>query len=141
MRVVLDTNVLISAFLFPGGAPEEVYRLALEGRIELVTPRPLLAEFGRVLTAKFGWEDRMAEEAVAQVARMAIVVEPTQTVSVVQADPADDRVLEAAAEGKAQVVVSGDRHLLRLGSWRDIRVLDSPAFLAAHFGEGEPRGS
>jgi putative PIN family toxin of toxin-antitoxin system len=134
VRVVLDTNVLISAFLFPGGAPEAVYRLALEGRIELVTSRPLLAEFGRVLTAKFGWEDRMAEEAVAQVARMAIVVEPAQTVSVVQADPADDRVLEAAAEGKAEVMVSGDRHLLRLGSGRDMAVLDPPTFLAAHFG-------
>ena len=134
MRVVLDTNVLISAFLFPGGAPEAVYRLALEGRIELVTSRPLLAEFGRVLTAKFGWEARMAEEAVAQITRMAVVVEPAQTVSVVKADPADDRVLEAAAQGTAEVIVSGDRHLLRLGSWRDIAVLDPPAFLAAHFG-------
>jgi predicted nucleic acid-binding protein len=76
----------------------------------------------------------MAEEAVAQVARIAIVVEPAQAVSVVQADPADDRVLEAAAEGKAEVIVSGDRHLLRLGSWRDMAVLDPPTFLATHSG-------
>lgn len=44
MKVVLDTNVLSSAFLFPGGAPEAVYRLALEGRVELVTSRPLANE-------------------------------------------------------------------------------------------------
>lgn len=132
MRVVLHTNVLISAFLFPGGAPEAVYRLALEGRIELVTSLPPLAELGRVLSAKFGWEDGMAEEAVAQVARIALVVEPSQTVSVVKADPADDRVLEAAAEGGVEAIVSGDRHLLRLGTWRGITVLDPGTFLATH---------
>lgn len=75
----------------------------------------------------------MAEEAVALVVRIAIVVEPAQTVSVVKADPTDDRVLEAAAEGTAEAIVSGDRHLLRLGSWRDMAVLvDPPTFLAAH---------
>ena len=132
MRVVLDTNVLISAFLFPGGAPEAVYRLALEGRIELVTSLPPLAELGRVLSAKFGWEDGMAEEAVAQVARIALVVEPSQTVSVVKADPADDRVLEAAAEGGVEAIVSGDRHLLRLGTRRETTVLDPGTFLATH---------
>ena len=52
MRVVADTNVLVSALIFPGGAPEAVYRLALEGGIELVTSRPLLAELGRVLTQR-----------------------------------------------------------------------------------------
>jgi putative PIN family toxin of toxin-antitoxin system len=140
VRVVLDTNVLISAFLFPGGAPEAVYRLALEGRVELVTSRPLLAEFGRVLSLKFGWEDRMAEEAVAQVARIAVVVEPTQTVSQIRADPADDRVLEAAAEGQAGAIVSGDRHLLQIDPWRDIRVLSPAAFLAAHLGKPRPEG-
>jgi len=132
VRVVLDTNVLISAFLFPGGAPEAVYRLALEGRIELVTSLPLLAELGRVLSAKFGWEDSLAEEAVAQVARIALVVEPPQPVSVVKADPADDRVLEAAAEGRVEAIVSGDRHLLRLGTWRGIAVLDPGTFLASY---------
>lgn len=102
MRVVLDTNVLISAFLFPGGAPEAVYRLGLEGRSELMTSLPLLAELGRVLSTKFGWDDGMAEEAVAQVARIALVVEPSERVSAVKADPADDRVLEAAAERRVE---------------------------------------
>jgi len=129
VRAVLDTNVLVSAFLFPGGSPEHVYRAALEGRIELVTSRPLLAELGRVLSSKFGWEEPWVEEAVAQVARIGTVVEPRETVRVVRADPADDRVLEAALAGRAEVVVSGDRHLLRLGRWREIEILDPAAFL------------
>ena len=131
MRIVADTNVLVSAFIFPGGSPEAVYRLALEGRIELVTSRPLLVELGRVLTAKFGWETDRAEEAVAELIRVADIVEPQQTVAEIGADPADNRVLEAAAEGHADAIVSGDRHLLALGSWRGI-VIEPPAtFLAA----------
>ena len=130
MKVVLDTNILISAFVFPGGAPEFVYRAAVERRIDLVTSPSLLAEFGRVLSEKFGWEPAMAERAVEQVARIATVVRPTKKLSVIEQDPADDRVLEAAAEGAAEVIVSGDRHLTRIGPWEGIRILKARAFLA-----------
>lgn len=130
MRVVLDTTILVSAFVFPGDPPEAVYRPALEGKVEVVTSPVLLAELGRVLVAKFGWAASRAEEAVAQVARIAIVVRPTETVAQIAADPSDDRVLEAAAEGSADVVVSGDRHLLRLGTWRSVRVTRAATFLS-----------
>lgn len=129
MRVVLDTNILISAFIFPGGPPEAVYRAVLDGRVELVTSPPLLAELGRVLADKFGWEPSLGSEAVAQVARMAIVVRPEERVEVVLDDPDDDRVLEAAAAGGAEVIVSGDRHLLRLRSWNGIQIENAAAYL------------
>lgn len=128
MRVVLDTNVLVSAFVFPGGTPEVVYRLALEGRIELVTSPPLLAEFGRVLTEKFAREVHAVREAVAQVSSVGLVVRPSERLEVITDDPDDDRVLEAAAEGSAESIVSGDRHLLRLGEWSGIRIV-SPSVL------------
>lgn len=131
MRVVLDTNVLISAFVFPGGSPEAVYRLVLSGEVTLVTSRPLLAEFARVLTEKFVWDPTLAEEAVAQLVRLAVIVEPTERLTVVQGDPDDDRVLEAALAGHADAMVSGDRHLLKLGMWRGIPIQDPRTFLAA----------
>ena len=87
MRVVADTNVLVSALIFPGGSPEAFYRLVLEGRIELVTSRPLLVELGRVLTAKFGWEPDRAEEAIGQLVRLPDIVEPQETVIEIGADP------------------------------------------------------
>lgn len=130
MRVVLDTNVLVSAFVFPGGAPEAVFRLGLEGRIALVSSRPLLSELGRVLGEKFAWDEDRVEEAVAQVLRLSALPEIVETVSEVAADPDDDRVLEAALAGEVDAIVSGDRHLLRLGSWRGIRVLGPTDFLA-----------
>ncbi len=129
MRAVLDTNILISALVFPGGAPETVYRGALEGRFELVTSPPLLAELGRVLGDKFGWEDPMVQAAVAQAARIGEVVRPTATVNVIADDPADDRVLEVAMAADAAAIVSGDRHLLRLGTWRGVRIEKAASFL------------
>jgi len=129
LRIVLDTNVLVSAFVFPGGAPETVYRLAVEERLELITSRPLLAEFGRVLSEKFD-APRAATEAVAQIASIATVVDPTQEVAVIADDPEDNRVLEAALESRAEVTVSGDRHLLRLKSWQGVRIVSPADFLA-----------
>ncbi len=130
MRVVLDTNVLVSALIFPGGPPETVYRLALDGRIRLVTSRPLLVELGRVLVAKFGWRRERADEAVAQLARVADVVRPREKVREILEDPSDDRVLEAGIEGDVEAIVSGDRHLLKLRVWRSIEIERPAEFLA-----------
>jgi uncharacterized protein len=129
VRAVLDTNVLISAFVFPGGAPEDVYRRGLDGRITLITSPPLLSELGRVLTEKFAWEAGYVAEVLAQLVRVAVVVDPTEHVADITDDPPDNRVLEAAAEGQATVIISGDRHLLTLGTWRGIRILTPAAVM------------
>jgi len=129
VRIVLDSNVLISAYVFPGGNPEAAYRLVLGGAVELVTSRPLLAEFGRVLESKFGWEPSKSEEVVRQVARLAALAEPGERLAIVAEDPADDRVLEAALAGSAHYIVSADRHLLDLRSFRGIRIITATAFL------------
>jgi putative PIN family toxin of toxin-antitoxin system len=129
VRVVADTNVLVSALIFPGGPPEAIYRLALEGRIDLVTSRPLLAELGRVLTEKFGWHPEQTEQAVGQLIRLAHIVDPDEAISEIQADPADNRVLEAAAARDAAAIVSGDQHLLALGAWRGIPIHDPAGFV------------
>jgi len=129
MKAILDTNVLISAYVFPGGRPEAVYRLALEGRLEIGTSRTLLAELGRVLGQKFGWIPDRVEAAVAQMTRIAAVVEPSEVVQVIRADPLDDRVLEAARAFDADVIVSGDRHLLDLGTWSEIEIISPAEFI------------
>lgn len=106
----------------------------LEGRIELVASPPLLAEFGRVLSSKFGWEPPISEQAVGQILRIGTVVRPREALAVIVDDPADDRVLEAALEGGAEVIVSGDRHLPRVGPWRGIKVEKAAPFLRSLHG-------
>jgi uncharacterized protein len=130
VKVVADTNILVSALIFPGGPPEGFFRLALEGRITLVTSPPLLAELGRVLTEKFGWQGERTEEALQQVIRLAEIVHPDEVITDIEADPADNRVLEAAATGNVTAIVSGDQHLLALGVWRGVPIRTPAVFVA-----------
>jgi uncharacterized protein len=130
VKVVVDTNVLVSALVFPCGVLEQVYRLAIEGGITLVTSPPLLAELGRVLTEKFAWQDDYVRAALAQIVRIGEIVEPVERVTIIADDPDDDRVLEAAQTAGAAVIVSGDRHLLNLGHWGEVAILSPAEFLA-----------
>jgi uncharacterized protein len=130
VKVVVDTNVLVSALVFPGGVPEQVYRLAIEGSITLATSAPLLAELGRVLTERFGWQDDYVRAALAQIVRIGEIVEPVERVSIIADDADDDRVLEAVQTAGAAAIVSGDRHLLSLGRWNEVAILSPAEFLA-----------
>jgi uncharacterized protein len=137
LRVVLDTNVLISAFVFPGGPHEAALRAGLEGRIEMVTSPVLLAEFARVLSSKFGWESSRVEAAVLQISRSSMIVRPTAGLAVIADDPDDDRVLEAALEARADSIVSGERHLLEVGEWRGISIVRAAEFIGRFLAQHE----
>jgi putative PIN family toxin of toxin-antitoxin system len=91
-RVVLDTNVYISAYGF-GGLPARLLRAAILSEFALVTSPALLAEVGRVLSDRLEFDSERTEATIMQIARIATIVRPTERLSVV-ADESDDRVLE-----------------------------------------------
>lgn len=127
-RVVLDTNIYISAYGF-GGKPAELLRRAIEGEFELVTSPALLLEVAEKLESVLGFDRAHTEEVVRQIARVAIVVRPQARVTVVS-DDADNRVLEAAVVSGADTVVSGDHHLLDLVEHQGICVVRVSGYLA-----------
>lgn len=120
-RVVFDSNVFISAFVF-GGKPRRLWTAALDGEIELVCSPALLTEASRVLGDKFALPDERVREFVIQVVRLADVVEPTETLHVVDDEP-DNRVFECAVEGEADLIVTGDAHLLSVKVYDDIEIV------------------
>lgn len=122
MRLVLDTNVLVSA-LFWKGNERRLLQLCFEGRHRIVTSPLLLAEAERVLVEKFSYPKDDTAAFLGAVARAAEVVTPRTPLAIVREDPADDRVIECAVEGDAELIVTGDRPLLRLGTFRSIRVV------------------
>jgi uncharacterized protein len=126
-RVVLDTNVYISAYGF-GGKPAEVMRAAVLGEFELVTSPAILAEVADKLASVLDFDQEHVVGVVRQIARIAVVVRPTDRLTVVS-DDADNRILEAAQESGSELIVSGDRHLLLLGTWEGIRVVRVADFL------------
>jgi uncharacterized protein len=111
LRVVFDTNVFISALF--GGFPEEAYQAALERQCALVVSPTILAELARTLREKFHTPEADIVAYVRQIGRIAEIVRPNRAVGVLR-DEADNRVLECAEAGRVDLIVSGDRDLLRL---------------------------
>ncbi len=130
MRVVLDTNVIVSGLNFPGNE-RLVLELALRGRFELYLSTFILEEVAGVLTRKFGWNEERTSQALRTLSDAATVVEPPRLPEVIEGGHADNRILECAAEASAVYLVTGDRrHLLPLSEHRGTSVLNTPRFLS-----------
>jgi putative PIN family toxin of toxin-antitoxin system len=128
MLVVADTNIFISALMF-GGLPGAFLDLALSRDFTLVTSPVLLEELDEKLRLKFHVTPKDAAAIRAKLESVALLVDPAVSLALIQDDPDDNRVLECAAEGKADMIVSGDRHLLRLEKFGEIPILRVRDFL------------
>ena len=131
MRVVLDTNVVLSGVFF-GGVPGEILAAWSRGQFDVVVSATILAEYDRAGTALS--QDRPRMQAVWRpvmdwIGRHADLVDADVTVEPVSADRDDDVFLACALAGGAAVIVSGDRHLLAVSGWRGISVLSPRRFL------------
>jgi putative PIN family toxin of toxin-antitoxin system len=140
MRVVLDTNVIISRYLTPHGRVARIAALWEAGELEVVTTEPIIQEYTRVLRypyqrSKLGFTDAELDEVDAAFEEFTVIVTPVDTPAVIEADPDDDHILAAAVAGSAACIVSGDKHLLSLGSYRDIPILSPAEFLDRYFPE------
>jgi uncharacterized protein len=128
MRVVLDTNTVVSALLW-GGLPYRLMQLAQAGEIELVTSPALIAELAEVLERshlkpRITAQNISPEQLLVQYQSFALSVVPPSVPAVIAADPDDDQVLACAVAGNADLIVSGDRHLHDLGGgYRGIPIL------------------
>jgi|SRR5580704_172673 putative PIN family toxin of toxin-antitoxin system len=127
-RVVLDTNVYISALMF-GGLPGSLLDLAFVRAFTLITSSPLLEELDEKLREKFGVSPDDAAIVRSRLENVAEVVEPRDALRVIDEDPDDDRVLECAVEGKADMIVSGDRHLLKLAKYQGVPIVTVRQFM------------
>ena len=127
MRLVLDTNVYISAILFDG-LPELPVRLARANRITLLISEPIIAELIGVLRSKFAWTEQQLGDVEKELRTLASVIRTKSEMTVVSDDDADNRVLECAVDGRADLIISGDRHLVKLGSFAGMRILSPRAF-------------
>jgi putative PIN family toxin of toxin-antitoxin system len=121
LKVVFDTNILVSAIVFPGGRGEAALRRAVEEVDELIISKPILDELLGVLARKFARDAEELARTAVFIADLATVVRPTRRIKVLNDDP-DNRILECAVTGKAGTIVTGDRALLALGEYRGIRI-------------------
>ena len=135
MRVVLDTNTVISG-IFWGGYPRQILEMARSGTISICTSQALLDELLDVLSRpKFVARlttivNLTAEEVVADYAALAEIVAVQAVDRVVPDDPDDDEVIACAVAAEASYIVSGDKDLLDLSSYGNISILKAAQFVA-----------
>jgi len=126
-RVVFDTNIYISAILF-GGVPEKVLNLAHSEVVDIFISKQILAEIIKVLQFKFGWSRTQLAEVEAEIKRLTYKIDSKSKVKVVKSDPEDNKFLEAAIGSKSEFIISGDKHLLDLKSYKNIKIITAKTF-------------
>ncbi len=128
MRVVFDTNIFISAFIVPGGQAERAFLFARPGRFTLCTSVAILTETAQTLREKFDQSEEDIRSALKMISGSGVVLKPNVKVKILKDTP-DNRILECALEAEADVVVTGDRHLLKLRKFREIPIVRLADFL------------
>ena len=129
MRVVIDTNVFVSAVFF-GGVPGKILDMWRDGKIELLLTPGILAEYEDIvhrLHARYPAVD--PEPIVSLVIRRGVFVADDELARPVSTDKDDDKFLAAAVAGRSKFVVSGDKHLLDVSGYEQVEVLQPAQFV------------
>ena len=134
MKVVFDTNVFVSGFLYESGTPAALIKAASDGECELFCSPHILDELRRVLPEKFGLSLVRTEQLVRFVESFSILVYPGESIHAVTADEPDNRILECALEAEADFVVTSDKkHLLGLKHRFPFRIVSPSVFYQVLF--------
>lgn len=132
IRIVVDTNVVVSALLF-GGSPGKLIAQWKKGTIQPLVSQPIIDEYLRVLAYR---KFRLSEPELNFLLYQEILpffeivtIEASPRPVIIHNDPSDDMFLHCAKAGEASIIVSGDRHLLDLKSYEQIRIMGPDTFL------------
>ena len=128
MKVVFDTNVYVSALTLPEGSAARAFDRIVTGEHELFLSKPILDELLGVLARKFARDREELARVALFLSELATIAHPKRRLSVLD-DDADNRVLECALAGRIDVIVTGDKRMLKLGSYGDFRIITIREFL------------
>ena len=129
MRIVADTNTLISG-LFWDGPPRRILGLAREERLELCLNVSIMKEIARVLAyPKFGLSEEEIKPLLSEITSISVNIPETCTDSFIQEDPTDDAVLRCAVDAKAEYIVSGGHHILEYDPGEPFKIMRAKSFL------------
>ena len=110
IRVILDTNVIVSGLLVADSLPAAILDLALQGKVKVAVSHPILAELDRVLRRpRFGFEPRKIGSFLALFKSRSRLVSPKKTLNICRGDSSDNRFLECAEIAKAEFLITGNK--------------------------------
>jgi putative PIN family toxin of toxin-antitoxin system len=129
LRAVLDSNVLVSAFSKPDGILAPLWFLARDQRYTLLISPAIVKETARILRTRFDWDERRLQERIRVLVAGSDLITPAALPAAVPDDPDDNHIIACAVEGRADLIASGDRHLLTLGQYAGIPIVRPVDFL------------
>ena len=128
MKAVFDTNIFVSALAIPGGQAERAIDLVIDARVNLCISKEIIHEVLGVLAQKFSKSPEELSRTAVFLSELAELIVPRKKLAVLDDEP-DNRILECAVTGHADVIVTGDRAMLNLKKYREIRILSLRQFL------------
>lgn len=128
MKVVFDTNIVISALIFPGSKAEEAIMKIIRGEDTLLISREIIDEILTVLARKFSKDPEALSKVAVSLADIAVLVNPTQKMQIFD-DESDNRILECAIAGGAAAIVTGDKAMLMRKKHQNIRIISLVEYL------------
>ena len=131
-RIVVDTNILISASFWRGN-PYKIIALGIERKVKIFSSREILEEYAASLRRDFKTPEKEINERINLLLGFVKIVEPKTTVSVVEDDPDDNKIIEAALDANARFIVTGDKHLLKIKKFKGIEIVTPKEFLEMCF--------
>lgn len=135
LRVVFDTNIFVSKALIPHGQPAQAFAAWRNLRCELLISPPILEEVRHTLgyariRRKYAITDEVVDQLIGVLIEYAVMVEgKAEVADAIPDDPDDEIILACAIDGKADLIVSGDRHLLSLGEYNGVPIITVRGFL------------
>lgn len=127
-KVILDTNIYLSGIIF-GGNCRQILDLAIEKKIISFTSLPILLELSEKLSGKFHWDKGQIITTIKIISNSVTLVSPKQKLEVIKADKSDNKIIEAAVAADADMIITGDNHLLRIKKFKDIKIVSPSHFL------------
>jgi len=141
IRVVLDTNVIVSALLTDQGLPALILDLAISRNIQLFYSQALMSEYEEVLSRRrFNFPSKKVKNTLAEIKCASIEVFPTQTIALITEDPADNRILEASQAAQADYIITGNKKHFPFPKFKRTRIVSPREFFEreeAHRVRGE----
>lgn len=133
LKIVIDTNVLVSALIKPGSSPELIILMILNDQVGLYISSDIFQEYRKVMSrGKFGkyLNSKSIKSFLTEIKRRAVEISPQVAVQVVKEDPADNKFLECALEAKADFFITGNKRHFPFKKFHETRIVTPAEFLS-----------
>src|SRR3989344_8504542 len=128
MRIVADTNFLISATQWDYSVAHKLLKKLIISDAEIFTTQDILDETSEVLERDFEYSKNGANNIIKKILLFAKLIEPKQKINVIKDDPDDNKVIECAIESFSDYIITYDRHLLKLKEYKGIKIITPEEF-------------